>query len=363
MLRNKTIFLISPEAWDFLFVSKHHYAIELAARGNQVFFINPPKRDIAGGVSISKVVGFPGLHVVDCTTSVRGARFLPGFLMRWIDRRFLKKVERLAKVRFDVIWNFENSRFFDFRFASKDTLKIYFQVDEDQAFHPVMASRTADFAFAINRQILDTIRPNNEHSWLIPHSFQGSLSDQSARLISDGYIYNRSAGPLKAYYVGNLDHGHIDVDLFEKLVSQNAEVSFKLVGPYDPTKNLYRRISRFTNVVFEGKVPFQKIPDLLSESDVLIIVYDDRFTQSSHKILEYLSSGKAIVSTYMKEYDVEDPLIYMGRDRDDYLRVFKQVVSDIDANNDPEMMRNRIQFALEHTYARQLDRVESIIIG
>jgi glycosyltransferase involved in cell wall biosynthesis len=362
MLRNRTIFLISPEAWDFIFVSKHHYAIELAARGNKVFFINPPKLDVPGGMIISPVPGQTGLHVVDYRTPVRGVRFLPTFLMRWVDRRLLNKVERLANVRFDVIWSFENSRFFDLRFAGKEVTKIYFQVDEDQAFHPVTASRTADCVLAINHQILDMIGPNNKRSYLIPHSFQGNLSEESAKVLSGEYTYTRSAGPLKAYYVGNLDHGHIDIDLFEKLIAQNTEVNFKLVGPYDHSKAFYNRISRFPNVVFEGKVPFQKIPDLLSESDVLIIVYDDRFTQSSHKLLEYLASGKAIVSTYMKEYDVENPLIFMGRDPIEYLQIFQQVISQIENKNASDLMSRRIRFALDHTYARQLDRIESMII-
>ncbi len=38
----KTILLISPESWGKSFVSKHHYAVELAKKGNIVYFLNPP---------------------------------------------------------------------------------------------------------------------------------------------------------------------------------------------------------------------------------------------------------------------------------------------------------------------------------
>ena len=41
-LHNKTILLISPQSWGTMFLSKHHYAIELARRGNTVYFLNPP---------------------------------------------------------------------------------------------------------------------------------------------------------------------------------------------------------------------------------------------------------------------------------------------------------------------------------
>ena len=45
-LRNKTILIISPQAWGKMFLSKHHYAIELAKRGNAVYFLNPPGENI-----------------------------------------------------------------------------------------------------------------------------------------------------------------------------------------------------------------------------------------------------------------------------------------------------------------------------
>ncbi len=39
---NKTILFISPGPWGINHVSKHHYAIELAKIGNDVYFLNPP---------------------------------------------------------------------------------------------------------------------------------------------------------------------------------------------------------------------------------------------------------------------------------------------------------------------------------
>ena len=37
-LKNKKILLISPQSWGTMFVAKHHYAIELAKLGNEVYF-------------------------------------------------------------------------------------------------------------------------------------------------------------------------------------------------------------------------------------------------------------------------------------------------------------------------------------
>jgi len=44
---NKTIFILSPQPWGKMHISKHHYAIELAKKGNLIYYFNPPakKRD------------------------------------------------------------------------------------------------------------------------------------------------------------------------------------------------------------------------------------------------------------------------------------------------------------------------------
>ncbi len=361
MLKSRTVFLISPEEWDFVFVSKHHYAIGLAARGNKVYFVNPPKRNIQGGLSIKPVEGIPDLYIVDYSTQLRGLRFFPSFVIRWADRSFLRAVEKKAGVRFDVIWNFENSRFFDLGFAGRDVLKIYFQVDENQNFHPAKAAQTADIAFAINSEILDIIRPNNQKSFLIPHSFQGHLSPQAKKVMAGEYNYIKPAGRLQVMYVGNLEHRHINIDLFEKVVRENSNTDFQLVGPYDAGRPLFQRLKHYNNVQFIGKVPFKEIPTLLDKADALILVYDSGFTQSSHKILEYLASGKVIISTYMSEYDNKDSLINSSRSEDEYLETFKKVLSGIETYNDPVHMRRRIQFAMDHTYASQLDNLERLI--
>lgn len=361
MLRGRTVFLISPEEWDFVFVSKHHYAMELAARGNKVYFINPPQKGVPEKLSIKPAAGIPNLFIVDYSPKFRGLRFLPSFLIRWADRRFLKNLERKAGVRFDVIWNFENSRFFDLRFAGKDVLKLYFQVDEDQNFHPAIAAKTADIALAINSEILNIIRPHNQNSFVIPHSFQGCLSEKAQKVLTGDYIYKKPEGALNILYVGNLEHGHININLFEKIIRENNNVVFHLVGPYNPDRPLYQRLKDYKHVHFKGKVPYKEIPSLLDEADALILVYDKTFTQSSHKILEYLASGKVIISTYMSEHAQSPSLVSMCQSHEEYPRHFRQVLSEIEKNNSPEKMKLRIRFALDNTYSRQLDKLEELI--
>jgi len=359
-LRNKNIFLISPESWNHIFVSKHHYAMELTRRGNKVFFINPPDNSISEKITISPVEEFENLYIVDYQQIVRGLRFMPSLMMRAVERRFLNKLEKIAGLRFDVVLSFENSRFFDFGFAG-NRVKIYFQVDENQDFHIRKATASADIALAINVQILDMIKPYNNNAYKLKHSFQGNLSEQAQNLIGGRYAYQRPHGNLTAMYVGNLDNMYIDINLFEDVVKQNQDVQFVMVGPFTKEKEMYRRLSDHSNVHFLGSRPYYEIPDLLATADMLLVVYGKNFTFSSHKLLEYLGSGKAIVCTCMNELGDSVNLVSMAQTYEDFLQKFKNIVVNVQEANAPDKMMARIQFALDHTYDRQLDRMEELL--
>ncbi|MBK6991976.1 MAG: hypothetical protein IPH34_09145 [Chitinophagaceae bacterium] len=266
----KTIFLISPEPWDYISVSKHHYAIALAKKGNTVCFINPPVKRIAESIVIEEVVGVKDLFVVSYKPFATGLRFLPRYFMNLIERKFLKKIEKRINLNFDVILNFENSRFYDFHFVSPEVLKIYFQVDQNQDFHPEIAARTADIVFAINDEILGIVKPFNENSFKISHSFQGNLSEQAQQILEGKYIYTKAADRLQVMYVGNHeDYGKIFAETLNNLEQLNcpekmkARITFALDCTYprqlDKIDELIRKtISKKTIEIIFCKLRYEK---------------------------------------------------------------------------------------------------------
>ena len=112
-LTNKNILLISPEPWDHIFVSKHHYAVHLAKRGNKVFFLNPPVSK--SGVACT---AFAEVFEVNYSGFPIGVRFYPLFMQKVIMARVYQTIEKLCSAVFDVVWSFDNSVFFDFSFFS-----------------------------------------------------------------------------------------------------------------------------------------------------------------------------------------------------------------------------------------------------
>src|ERR1700742_4128748 len=109
-LTNKTIYIITPEKWGIMKLSKHHYAAELAERGNRVYFIEPPDLSV-NGILTEKVAGYDSLYLVKYKPINRGERYLPAFVYRWLLRMQIKRIVKHVGIRPDVVWCFHTFYF------------------------------------------------------------------------------------------------------------------------------------------------------------------------------------------------------------------------------------------------------------
>lgn len=354
---DKNILLISPEPWNHIKVSKHHYAQVLAQKSNTVFFLNPPSNHVAG-ISCIKVE--ENLFQIDYKNSFKGTRFFPKFFRQKINSLLFNRLQQAAGSNFDMVILFENSRFYDLDFLPDNVFSIYFQVDEDQNFHPQQAARSAKLVLAINDTIKDILSHSGKPVYKISHGFSGNFSDYALSIFKGDKTYQRSQLRLKAYYIGNLDHNFSDTELLALLVKSMPNVDFVFIGPYNTSGKLYLLVKDFNNVKFYGKVPATAIPKILDEADLLFFAYRDDFLSSSHKVMEYLASGKAIVSTNVKGYPEDEDLFYTSGTSSKFIELFSQICDNIEEANSPVKMRKRIQFAMENTYQSRLTQIEQL---
>ncbi len=103
----------------------------------------------------------------------------------------------------------------------------------------------------------------------------------------------------------------------------------------------------------------------LNKMDALLICYRIKNDQNHHKVLEYLGTGKVIVSNYMSSYSGEDPdLIYMVNNKeanDGLPELFNRVISKLDYYNAPELAEKRKKFARQYSYSNNLKRIQEFI--
>lgn len=352
--------IISPEPWAGNFVSKHHYACELAKRGHKVIFHGPP--DAKGAMRLARVAETPGdIRVLHAVRVFPGLRFLPAPLRITLEARWLRKVEALAGARVDVVWNFENSRFYDLGFAGR-RLKIYQQVDLNQNFYPHMAASSADLVIALSDPIAarlksaapNLIRLTHGHAQ-VPHPVD----------LPDGVVASFEAAQRNAVLVGNLDIAYLDVTLLAQLVKAHADVQFHFIGGYSPSSKLFRATAYAPNVVFWGRQPAHLLPGFLERADLLLLAYlaEEHLDQlaNPHKMMEYLASGRTVLATRTLDYEDRHDLVEMARDQADYANRFSAIMANPDIWNSHERIAARRAFAADNTYTRQIERIAMVL--
>ncbi len=349
--QNKTILLISPEPWSHIFVSKHHYATHLAARGNRVYFLNPP----TNSQTQVKPTDYRNVFEIDYDGFIKGLRFLPKSIQRKVILNKFNQLERLCETKFDVVWSFDNSVFFDFDALPESVLKISHIVDLNQDFQTARAASTADICFGATRFIIDRLIKHNPNTHFINHGFHGLFGDEKVDLPGDNEV--------KAFYAGNLDIVYLDWGILDKLVAEHPNIDFVFAGKMQKGNRLFER----PNVFYLGIVPSDQLAAMYRQADVLLLCYKaEQFHEqlaNPHKMMEYLASGKVVVATKTEEYQhlAGEGVIAMADENHGFSMLFRDVLNNLDHWNSQGLQERRIVFAEENTYDKQIDRIEFLI--
>lgn len=358
ILQNKNILLISPEPWEHVFVSKHHYALHLGKRNNRIFFLNPPSKTEA--VAPTK---YKNVYAVDYRGFIKGLRFYPSSIQKFFIKRKFEKLQQRCGVDFDIIWSFDNSVFFDFSALPGNVLKLCHIVDSSQYFQFGKAATTADYCFCVTDFLKRDLEKYNRNVVKINHGYAEPEYATSATCQLPG------SNSLKAMYAGNLEIPYIDWDLVHTLISDNPSIDFCFAGPISDAYKRALPVSRFQNVHYLGKLEKDSLSRCLQVADVLLLVYKaEAFKEqvaNSHKVMEYLASGKVLVATYTDELQslAAAHLILMSDRNKQLPSIFSKAVQNLWEWNSQEKKQRRVQYAMENTYDKQIDRIERILSG
>ena len=352
-LVNKRILIISPEGWDHIPVSKHHYARTLTTFNNTVYFLNPP----SGRDQLQPAKGCEKLMVVDYTT-LRGINRLPRLLRDVVNARIIKKIKRLCNGDFDIIWTFDSFRFQNLRLW-KAPLNVYHVVDVHSAPLESQISESADVLLTVSQLIYDRfahqtniLKAKINHG-LAPYFFDAPPVEQ-----------NGHASHLKAGFIGNLDNWCIDKETLLRIVAENPEVDFHFIGPYKKETTLVSTLQKLTNCHLIGRVESEKLPELFRGLDLFLMCYNgaDKVVNSNHhKILEFLSTGKPAVINFTDEYKGSDDLVVMADTNDQLPGLFKHVCSEFKKYATPGLIEKRKAFAQSNAYEAQVRKIDKLI--
>lgn len=356
-------YVISPQPWAGFHVSKHHYAVALADRGWRVVFVDPPVNLGRSGKTEVTPTDVPNI------ISLRYQTFFPyriKFHARWAFDSMMRRQARLlvaAAGQPDLVWDFDNAyQFRDLR-AFRAGTTLFHLVDDIR--QPGLGDKRADHFFYLHPSFCTRaggrLCPDHE----IGHGL-GKLYAAAARRQGPDA---RQPGVPHVGYVGNLSASWLDWSEIVRMVDRHPEARFTFWGPL-PTREatdpaLTDLISR-PGTRFPGLATQAAILAGADEIDVWLVPFrPERLpggALNSHKILEYLSTGRAVVMNWLEAYD-SNPLVDMlpTPESTGLADLLDRVLSDLGRVNAPDMMARRRGFALDSTYDRHLARVLSLV--
>lgn len=376
----KTYLLISPQPWGEMYLSKHNYAIELAEAGNKVYFLNPPTyKKIAGKVSIKLKEQLPNLYLVDYTLSV------PVYILRFKARPIydiiIKKllITRLNKLaQFDQLWCFDPNLFSSFSpFNAKK--KLLFIVDQHDNSSLKKLTKGADGIATISSLIMDFFNFSNKPKLLLNHGLNKTFTAFAKSRLQTALMYSPGCH-VKVAYVGNLLQGNrMDYLTLKSIVEQNPDVEFHIFGPHEEKDNTLgstiseglRQFIEFLkvrpNVFLRGVLTQTKLAEEMQNMDAFLTCYnfltDYNRSSNCHKIIEYLSTGRVVISNRIITYENKTGLLEMPQEytNENLPALFKDVISHLETYNSKEKQKLRIDFALQNTYQNHIQTISEFI--
>jgi len=375
---NKVIFIFSPEKWSGMRLSKHHYATELAELGNKVFFLEPAV--IKGDkISITEICK-DHLWVVSYPLLARGKDKIPSFIYKWLVKKEMKRLQKKIKMKPDVVWCFGYARLNQAQFF-KHSLRI---------LHPADFWRKKDFilsnkfhiAFSPIQEQVNMINELGCKAFFINHGLNKYFVDHALKNIQSLSDTENKEGisgrKINVGYAGNLVSEPPDRNTMKMIIEQHPDVMFHFWGQYEKNRKIMNAyfypefityLQSKPNVKLYGVIDTETLSMEIQKMDLLWVCWKINNVNSMwnsgtnpHKILEYLSTGKPVVTHLIKQYK-DSGLCYMPSDESNttYPELFNKVIQEIKESDNIEVRKARIKYALDNSYKKQIERIASYI--
>lgn len=365
--RNKNILIISPTPWELSFPERQHYARELAKKGAFVFYLNPPSK------ADSIIELSENLWVIDYKPN-------GGFLglFKLPELKLAEKINGLIAKKVDIIWSFDCSRFRNLSVFGVDSYKIY-QKEEwlnDQQAETDIAN-SADITLCLSKPLHKQLSEVKSSKILFDHAL-GSVFVEAGQRKQEILANTQFAtGRIRCGYLGNMQNKYIDTAVFEMIIRENPMVEFHIIGPFVKDSNLagsgnktwedpfVEFLMSAANVRLYGSLMTVRTAEILQTMDMFLICYDTNnyadIVANPPKVVEYFSVGNVVVSSLLSDFKEKSALIQMADQNINLPTLFQSTVENLSSFNSEELRKKRIDYALDHTYEKQLLKLEKIV--
>lgn len=373
VFENKTVLILSQQDWGTMFLSKHHYAVELGKMGNHVYYIEGPNSDMSlakGQVQIYNTEHKNVYYVKHRLSFPLFVKFKLPVVYNFLITHHIKKLVRALPHKVDAVVSFDISNTLPLP-AFGNCSKILIAADDSKDKAAVDAARGASAVLSIAKEYLVKYEGCGIPLYNLGHGVASYfINDEISEIVNN---------PLQIGMSGNFLRKDLDRPTMLRIFNNHPEISFNLWGSYEyATSNLSSdndantllfidALKRLKNVKLRGQVLPRVLAEELKKMDGFLICYDIEKDQSGgtnyHKVLEYLATGKVIVSNNITTYHTEDRLIEMPAERNNINlpALFREVVTNIEKYNTPAQQQKRITYARYHSYVSNLQKIASYL--
>ncbi|GHN02878.1 hypothetical protein WSM22_43670 [Cytophagales bacterium WSM2-2] len=362
---DKKIIILSPQPWSNLQISKHHYAREFAKKNRVVYVTAPLCR--FGFRSIFQINNEDGVEVLSYSIPLPSQfRFKLPFIYKWYIKSVLPGFLKEMIGEIDYLFDFGCYQEYDSLDFIEAVYKIFFPVDDNPKLKG--DKRGANLVLTVSKNIQSKFAPGECN--YINHGLANEFSSKTIASLEKHTPWIKQ-DIIKVCYSGNLFSRFIDAISLETIIVSNPKIEFHFFGndEFDTNqswqKHWHTILSISPNVVLHGLVPPADLAEQYEKMDAFILCYrpDNKnyHGENSHKIMEYLSTGKVVVSSFISLYDKSDLIEMTMKGSEDLPRLFSTVIKEIAIHNRLEKMEKRRAYALENTYAKLIANIATLV--
>lgn len=356
MLKNEDIICISSIDWDFLWQGHQEVMTRLARNGNRVLFIENT------GVRAPRIsdIGRIRKRIANWKRGVRGIRKIEDSLYvysplvfpfpylkiaRLINNRLIFSVlfRWLKTVGFTepLVWAFlPTGLTLDLIAKIEPKVLIYYCIDSFQASSKdarkvkrteELLLKKADLVFVTSEELSRYCRQHSQQVYYFPF---GVDIEKFKQAMEKGTTVPDDIKNIKkpiAGYIGGI-HKWIDFDLVRYIATKNKDISFVFCGPIQVDVT---GVSDIANITFLGQKKPEELPAYVKSFDAALIPYRlAEYTKNVYptKLNEYLSVGKAVISTSLPEVlkfnNENGGIVRVAATRDDFVRNVREAVDN-----------------------------------
>jgi len=395
-LRGRDIICFAGEDWWFHNPHSNLHLMREFAKDNRVLFVNSPgirfpsfrdgrfawKRVLGKLKSLAKFTQLAERNLWVMTPFAIPMISGCGRLISWINERLLSwQIKRAMSglgLQTPILWAtvvVANAVALRLR-RELGCYLVYYCVDNITVFPGVDSAylatleedlhRGADIAFFVNHALLVHYQGRNENTFYVGH---GVDFEHFSRVHTDSLpvpgdmvsIVGASHGRI-AGYMGEING--MDADLIAYLANENPSVSFVFIGTSNEDISVLQALP---NVFFLGQKAYQDLPAYLSCFAVCCLYYKTNLEFNKYrnpkKLLEYLATGRPVVSVDIPEVSYFGDAIAIARTFAEYGQLLRLALSEDSALKRSE----RVNFAASQTWekiaANIVDRFPLRLLG